>query len=118
MDVRHDFVDPEEPSTLEKVKDMPERFYHIFQKKVPHKVSKLKSFLSSLLALIQDKDAITELQALIEETPVESQPRRKVNHVKKKFKMRHELRMTVQIEDYNMDYIILDLGSDVNILTR
>ena len=26
--------------------------------------------------------------------------------------------MTTQIGDYDMDYIILDLGSDVNILTR
>ena len=26
--------------------------------------------------------------------------------------------MTVKIGDYDMDYIILDLGSDVNILTR
>ena len=26
--------------------------------------------------------------------------------------------MTVQIGDYDMDYIILDLGSNVNILTR
>ena len=26
--------------------------------------------------------------------------------------------MTTQIEDYDMDYIILNLGSDVNILTR
>ena len=26
--------------------------------------------------------------------------------------------MTAQIRDYDMDYIILDLGSDVNILTR
>ena len=26
--------------------------------------------------------------------------------------------MTTHIEDYDMDYIILDLGSDVNILTR
>ena len=40
-----------------------------------------------------------------------------VNHVKKKFKMGRELRMTAEIGDYDMDYIILDLGSDVNILT-
>ena len=32
--------------------------------------------------------------------------------------MGHELRMTAQIGDYDMDYIILDLGSDVNILTH
>ena len=46
------------------------------------------------------------------------QSRRKVKHVKKKFKTGRELRMTTHIGDYDMDYIILDLGSDVNILTR
>ena len=70
-----------------------------------------------MLALVQDNYAIAELQTPIEETPVESQLERMVNHVKKKFKMGHELRMTTQIGDYDMDYIILDLGSDVNILT-
>ena len=79
MDVRPDFMNPEEPSTSEKVRDMPEWFQHIFQKKVPQKVSKLKSFLSSFLALIQDKDDIKELQELIEETPVEPQPEKRVN---------------------------------------
>ena len=74
-------------------------------------------FLSSCLALIQDKDVIAELQALIEETLVESQPEGRFNHAKNKFKMGRELRMTAQIGDYDMDYIILDLGSDINILT-
>ena len=47
----------------------------------------------------------------------EDLPAKKVNSVKIKFKMGFELRMSVQIGDYDMDYIILDLGSDVNILT-
>ena len=38
--------------------------------------------------------------------------------MRKKFKTKCELRMTVHIGDYDMDYIILDLGYDVNILTR
>ena len=36
----------------------------------------------------------------------------------KRFKIGHELRMTARIRDYDMDYIILYLGSYVNILTR
>ena len=74
-------------------------------------------FLLSCLALIQDKDAIAELHALIEEALVDPHPENKVNQVSKKFKTGRELRMVVQIWDYDMDYIILDLGSDVNILT-
>ena len=55
---------------------------------------------------------------MIEETPVEPQAEKRVNQVGKKFKTRRELRMTAQIGDYDMDYIILDLGSNVNILMR
>ena len=66
---------------------------------------------------MQDKDAIAELQAMIEDIPVEPQPEKKVNQVRKNCKIGNELRMTTQIGDYDMDYIILDLGSDVNILT-
>ena len=45
--------------------------------------------------LIQDKNAIAELQAPIEETPIEPQPEKKVNQVSNKFKTGRELRMTV-----------------------
>ena len=67
---------------------------------------------------MQDKDAILELKAMIEEIHVEPQPEKNVNQVRKKFKTGPELRMNAQRGDYDMDYIILDLGSDVNILTR
>ena len=67
---------------------------------------------------MQDKDAIAELQAMKEEIYVESQPQKKVNQVQKNCKIGHELRLTAQIGDYDMDYIILDLGLDVNIVTR
>ena len=101
---------------------MPERFEKIYEQrtasKSEDKVSKLKPFLSSCLALIQDKDALAELEALIETLSEEDQPANKVNSVKTKFKMGHELRMSAQIGDYDMDYIILELGSVVNILMR
>ena len=74
--------------------------------------------MSSCLALIQDKDAIAKLQALIQETLVESHLEKKFNQVRKKFKTGHALRMTAQIGNYDMDYIILYLGFDVNILTQ
>ena len=67
--------------------------------------------------LIQDKDAIAELKAIIDEIPAVPHIEKKVNQVRQKCKTSHELRMNAQIGDYDMDYIILDLGSDVNILT-
>ena len=68
--------------------------------------------------LIQDKYAIGELQAIINEILVEQQIEKKVNQVRQKCKIGFKLRMNVQIGDYERDYIILDLGSYVNILTR
>ena len=55
---------------------------------------------------------------LIEETQEEIRHERRVNHVGKRSKTGRKLRMTPKIGYYDMDYIILDLGSDVNILTR
>ena len=43
---------------------------------------------------------------------------KRVNCIGKILKNGRELRVTSQTGDYNMDYIILDLGSNVNILTR
>ena len=40
---------------------------------------------------------------MIEEIPIEPRPENKVNQVRRKFKTGHELRMTTQIGDYNMD---------------
>ena len=40
-----------------------------------------------------------------------------MNSLHKK-KMGREMRMNIQIGDYEVDSVILDLGSDVNILTK
>ena len=80
------------------------------------KVNKLKYFFKICLALIHDKDAVAEMTSLIEERTDDLRPDKRVNHIGKKLKTCQELRMTAQIGDYDMDYIILDLGLDVNIL--
>ena len=97
---------------------MPEQFQHLFQKKASTEVSKLRPLLSSWLVLIQYKDAIAELQAIIDNIPIVTPIEKKVNQIWQKFKTSREMRMNAQIGDYDMDYIILDLGSDVNIFTR
>ena len=121
MDVFPNFIGMEQPSTSGQVKYMLERFQKIFEQQTANKsadkVSKLKPFLSSCLTLIQDKVALAELEALIETLSKEYPPTNKVNSVKTKFKTGCELNMSVKIGDYDMDYIILELGSDVNILT-
>ena len=105
-DVQSDFISPDVPSTSIQVKDMPERFQHLLQKKSSTEVSKLRPLLSSCVMLIQDKDVIAKLQAIIDEIPVVPHIKKKVNQVWKKCNTGHELRMNAQIGDYDMDYII------------
>ena len=90
MDVHPYFIGTEQPSTLGQVKYMLERFQKIFEQQSVNKstdeVSKLKPLLSSCLVLIQDKDALAELGALIEMLPKKDPPGKKVNSFKMKFK--------------------------------
>ena len=41
-----------------------------------------------------------------------------VHHIKKYVQTRREMRLSTQIGDYDMDEFILDLGSEVNVLTK
>ena len=121
MDVCLDFISAKQPSTLGQVKDMPKRFQEIFEQRTANKnadkVSKLKPLFSSCLVLIKDKEALVKLESLIEMLPKGDPLPNKVNSINTKLKTGHKLKLTAQIGDYDMDYIILDLGSDVNILT-
>ena len=77
----------------------------------------MKNFFKSCLALTEDKYALAELSTLVAEPQPSVRLKRNVNHIGKRLKTGCELQMNVQIDDYDMDFIILDLGSDVNILT-
>ena len=82
------------------------------------KVSKMKELFKSCLTLITYKYFVEELIALIGEPQVDVRLEKRVNHIGKRLNTSRELGMNAQIGDYNMDYIILDLGSDVNNITR
>ena len=71
-------------STLVRVKTIPEQFEKLFRKKPMKKVSKIKEFFKNCLALINDKDAITELIALIEETPDDLHHKKRVKYIGKR----------------------------------
>ena len=43
---------------------------------------------------------------------------RVVHQIKKYIRTRKEMRLNAQIGDYEMDEVILDLGSEVNVLTK
>jgi len=82
--------------------------------------SVLTTFLETCIKLLHDRKAVEGLQKLInksnskEKVPDEHRVVRKIG--KHKARTCCEMRLTTQIGDYEMDQVILDLGSDVNIL--
>lgn len=62
-----------------------------------------------------------ELQNLLEQLDkkkVEPVADRTINQLQHRKRTGRKLRLSAQIGNYDMDYIILDLGSDVNVLTK
>ena len=80
-------------------------------------VSTLSSFLQSCLKLLRDQDALTELQKVIASCGPQqnSGPDKTVHRVSR---IGREMRLNAQIGAYDMTDVILDLGSDVNVLTK
>ena len=73
-------------------------------------------FFESYLLLVGDPDSLAEIESLLHR-PTKGRKDFTVNSLRKK-KMGKEMRMNILIGDYEVDSVILDLGSDVNILTR
>jgi hypothetical protein len=84
-------------------------------------VSKLVDFLYTCIDLIKDERAVQELQHLIRQYEigrVDPMLSRVVNQVSRKRRTSKELDLSAQIGDYDMDYVVLDLGSEVNVMTK
>ena len=69
------------------------------------------------MKLLQNQNALNELQKVIASCePQRSSGKEKtINRVRRTGR---EMRLHAQIEEYDMSDIILDLGSEVNVLTR
>ena len=69
------------------------------------------------MKLLRNKNALNELQKVIQscESQQGSDKGKNVNRVRR---TRREMRLHAQIGDYDMTDMILDLGSEVNVLTR
>ena len=89
--VQPEFVDNNQPSTYRQVNTIPELFEHLLRKKTLKKVSNIKEFFKICLALINDKDVVTELETLIEETLDYLHPKKRVNLIEKELKIGQEL---------------------------
>lgn len=99
-------------------------------------------FLKTMLGLLKNEESISELTKVItayekipkttatkgtspvgSESPIgniTTQPLivKDVNQVSKKPRISHEFRINAQIGDYDIENIVIDLGSDVNVMPK
>jgi hypothetical protein len=84
-------------------------------------VSKLMDFLYTCINLIKDEKVVQELQHLVRQYEIgriDPMLSRVVNQVSRKRRTNKELHLSAQIGDYDVDYVVLDLGSEVNVMTK
>ena len=76
----------------------------------------LQNFFESCLSLEKDHDAFAKIAGLLQ-WPEKAWRECTVKSLYKK-ETRKKMRMNIQIGDSKVDFVILDLGSDVNILKK
>ena len=76
----------------------------------------LRYFFDSFLSLARDPDALVELETLLHHSD-KAVKDSAVNSLQKR-KIGKEMRMNIQIGDYEVELIIIDIVLDVNILTK
>jgi hypothetical protein len=84
-------------------------------------VSKLMEFLCTRINLIKDEIAIQELQNLIRQYEIgRIAPllNKEIHQVSRKRRTNKELHLNDQIGDYDIDYVVVDLGLEVNVMTK
>jgi hypothetical protein len=83
--------------------------------------SKLVSFLYTFIELIKDEKAIQELKKLVRQYEigrVDPLLNKSLHHLFKKRRTNKELHLNAQIGEYDIDYVVLDLDSEVNVMTN
>jgi hypothetical protein len=100
---------------------MPHAFNQSASPKEGKEVSKLIKFLYTCIKLIQDENIVQELHNLIKQYElgkVDPLLNREIHQIGKKRRKNKELHLNAQIGEYDIDYVVLDLGSEVNVTTK
>jgi hypothetical protein len=95
---------------------MPQAFDQSASPKGGKEVSKLIEVLYNCIKLIQDENVVQELQNLI--IKYELGKIDPLLNSGKKRRTNKELHLNAQIGEYDIDYVILDLGSEVNVMIK
>lgn len=88
------------------------------QEHTSDQVSNLRNFLGSCVKLLNDKNSLKVLHNLLEKCNYGEEGVKRVNQVQKKRRTNREFKLNDNIRDFNMGDIILDLGSEVNVLLK
>jgi hypothetical protein len=86
-----------------------------------NQVSCIKTFLQSCIQVFKDPSSVLVLQNLLDRCTTNSEGKleqRIVNHLHARRRTSREFRLNASIEDFNMGDVILDLGSEVNVLPK
>jgi hypothetical protein len=100
---------------------MPWAFDQFASTKEGKEVSKLMEFLYTCVKLIQDESVVQELQNLIKQYElgkIDPLLNRAVHQIGKKIRTNKELHLNSRIGEYDIYYVVLDLGSEVNVMTN
>jgi hypothetical protein len=98
--------------------DMPSLFDQTNQEQSSEQVSNLRNFLRSCVKLLNDKNSLQVLHNLLEKCNSREEGVKTLNQVHKKRRTSGKFRLNANIGDFNMGDIILDLGSEVNVLPK
>jgi hypothetical protein len=100
---------------------MPPSLDHMKEAQPLGQASMIKGFLQSYVKLLNDPSSIKVLQNMLERciTKIEGKLEKKIfNHLQTRRKTSKEFRLNANIGYFNIGDIILDLGSEVNVLPK
>jgi hypothetical protein len=101
--------------------EMPPLLDHTNEMQPMGQVSIIKGFLQSCVKVLNDPSTVKILQNILEICSIETKGKieqKTINHLHTRRRTSREFRLNSNIRDFNMGDIILDLGSEVNVLPK
>ena len=113
-------------STVQQRKEAPEYkisslLHHTSEIRSMGQVIIIKGFLQSCVKVLSYQSSMKILQNILEKCSIETEGKlepKTVNHLHTRRRKSREFRLNANIGDFNMGDIILDLGSEVNVLPK
>jgi hypothetical protein len=101
--------------------EMPPLLDHTNEMQPKGQVNTIKGFLQSCVKVLNDPSSMETFQNILEKCSITTKEKlepKTINHLHTRRRTSREFRLNANIEDFNMGDIILDLGSEVNVLPK